>query len=76
MTRYQLSVGTEYHRSVGHYESYGIALITDGSIDRIIRDISPDRERVEELVRLFNDEDLDPVHFSQAVEDFLLEGAV
>ena len=76
MKQYRLSVRTEYHRSCGFYETYGIALIVDGAPQRIIKDISLDREKVVSLVALFNEEDLDPVHFSQAVDDFLLDGEI
>ena len=76
MKKYQLSVQTAYNRSCGFYETYGIALIVDGAPQRIIKDISLDREKVVSLVALFNEEDLDPVHFSQAVDDFLLDGEI
>jgi hypothetical protein len=74
MTQYQLSKEISYHQSCGFYESYGIVLIVDGEPQRIIKDISLDREKAEALVRLFNEESLDPVHFSMAVDDFLLDG--
>ena len=55
---------------------WGIALYRDGVFLRGAEDLSPDREAVEQLVKLFNDEGLDPVHFEQAIEDFLLDFSV
>ena len=54
------------------HNSFGIALYIDGVYSRRIDDISFEREKVVGLIRLFNEEELDPVHFDQAVEDFLM----
>ena len=56
--------------------SYGISLISNGVVVCIIHDISHDREEVEALIRLYNKEDLDPVHLDQAVEDFLIDRTI
>ena len=53
--------------------SWGVALVVDGVCIRKAEDLSPDREAVRALVKLFNDEELDPVHFDQAIEDFLYD---
>ena len=55
---------------------YGAAVYRDGQLMRRIADISPDRPAVARLVRLFNEEALDPVHFEQAVEDFLYDNRI
>jgi len=52
---------------------YGITLSVGGFITRVIPDIGDDYDTIERLVQLFNDEDLDPVHLDQAVEDFLID---
>ena len=51
-------------------------LSVDGFTARVIPDISDDYDTVARLTRLFNDEDLDPVHLNQAVEDFLIDRAI
>ncbi len=73
MTEYRLFKQSAYHRAVGFYDTFGISVFVDGELTRIVRDISADREKVERLARLFNEEQLDPVHLTQAVEDFLYD---
>ena len=53
--------------------SCGVALYRDGVCLAAADDLSPDPEAVSQLVQLFNEEGLDPVHFDQAVEDFLTD---
>ena len=53
--------------------SYGIMLSVDDTPIRVIGDISCDRDEIERLTRVFNEEELDPVHLDQAVEDFLID---
>ena len=48
-------------------QTYGIA----GPGDLRISDVSPDRSKVKEMVDLFNENDLDPIHLEDAVEDML-----
>ena len=55
---------------------WGVALCCDGVCLRTAEDLSPDREAVLRLVELFNEEELDPVHFDQAIEDFLIDFTV
>jgi len=76
MQEYRIYTQSCYNRACGHYESYGIALFIDGELSRIIGDISLNRTKVEKLAVLFNREDLDPVHFEQAVDDFLTCGDI
>ena len=59
--------------STARTAAYGIALIADGECVRIIGELCTDRAPVEELVALFNEEGLDPIHLDQAVEDFLYD---
>lgn len=56
-----------------HRTAYGVALVVDGVCIREAEDLSPDREAVFALVELFNNDELDPVHFDQAIEDFLYD---
>ena len=56
----------------GHYISFGIVWQSEG--DRIsVSDISLDEEQVTNLACLFNEQDLDPVHLFDAVEDFVYD---
>ncbi len=56
-------------------EGYGIALIEGSnrgfSIRGFVSDISTDKAEVLELIARFNRLKLSPVHFFEAVEDFL-----
>ena len=72
MVTYKVYEG-KYFSEDSSYSGYGIAMIIDERIDRIAEDITCDRERAEALASLFNSEELDPVHFEQAVEDNLTE---
>ncbi|MGN0517439.1 MAG: DUF6514 family protein [Acutalibacteraceae bacterium] len=56
----------------GEYDSYGIAVISDGTELRRISDISTDFEDIEELVRLCNKVSVELVHIDSIVENFLL----
>ena len=68
MTEYRL---WEKSEEVSGGFRYGVALYRGASCLRVIGDLSDDRKKVADLVRLFNEEALDPIHFEQAVEDFL-----
>ena len=72
MKRYDVFEG-RYNDSEGCRVGYGLKASREDGTDMLIEDITPDRERAEELAELFNTEELDPVHFEQAVEDYLLE---
>ena len=73
MTEYKLfsevSVGGDKNEPV----SYGIILLINGVAKEVFDDISCDRAAVERLIELFNSEGLEPVHFAQAVEDYLYD---
>ena len=48
------------------FNTYGISFGNN-----IINDISYNKEKVKNLVKLFNDNDLSLIHFETAVEEFL-----
>lgn len=59
---------------LGKYLSHGINLIEDNEEKRIIKsinDISLDKGFVENVAYLFNYYQLDPIHFEEAIDDFL-----
>ena len=74
MVTYRLTVRQVTNDS-GMRTAYGVALYRDGICLRAAEDLSPDREAVGRLADLFNAEALDPVHFDQAIEDFLYDGS-
>ena len=76
MTEYRLWEKSEKGSENGDHLRCGVALYVDGEAVRVIGDLSDDRERLADLVRLFNEEALDPVHFEQAAEDFLLDFSI
>lgn len=73
MTEYRLFVHNNYDRACGFYHTYGVSVFEDGRLTRIVKDISPDREKIERLIAAFNEGGLDAVHLNQAVEEFLLD---
>ncbi len=73
MKEYRLFVQTMYDRSVGFYETYGVAVFDDGEMSRVVRDVSVERDKVEALVARFNREHLEPEHLGQAIEEFLFD---
>lgn len=73
MAEYRLFVEKMYDRTCGFYETYGISVCENGIPTRIVKDISLDDQKVSSLVRAFNDEQLDPAHLNQAVEDYLYD---
>lgn len=59
--------------------SYGIVTYADSEPDGIytiiasVRDVSPDRHKIEQLVDLCNRLELLPIHLNDVIEDFLAE---
>jgi len=52
------------------YVTYGILCDETG---KLISDVTMNRARIEKFVDLINDNELDPVHLADVVEDFLAE---
>ena len=73
MAEYKLFAEDKYDRHCGFYKTYGIIAYEDGNIARRLCDISVDRDKVERMVTLFNEEALSPAHLSIAVEDYLYD---
>ena len=71
MAEYRIYIQSMYDRACGFYETYGISVFDGGVLTRIVKDVTPDREKAERLIAAFNEGDLDPTHLSQAIEDFL-----
>lgn len=73
MIRYELQTGHLYNSEYGSYESYGVIASRGGRIICVIEDISLDRDKVEELVKRFNEGQLSPAHLEEVIENFLYD---
>ena len=52
--------------------SFGIRCLDDDDVEMcVINDILPDRQKVEELVKVCNEMEVSPIHLPDIVEDFL-----
>ena len=66
MSVYELVQSVQLDERGNRIECFGIRLG-----DRVLGDVSPDRERLSRLVQAMNELKLDPVHFRDVVSDFL-----
>ena len=57
-----------FDETIGNYITYGIE-ITEGN--RIISDISCNKERVNEIVRLINKHQVSPIHITDVLENLI-----
>ena len=73
MIVYKLITEMIVDRENGSYTACGISVYRGDSVIRTIADISPDREKVESLIDLFNREQLSPTQLDEAVENFLYD---
>lgn len=53
------------------YLSYGVAIFEDDIIIRKINDVSVDYISVNKLIALCNDEQLEPIHIDEIIDDYL-----
>ena len=67
---YCVTSETFWHEDIGDYISHGIIASSENNTITI-SDISVDRERVENLARKCNENDLEICHFHDVVEDYL-----
>ena len=70
LKKYLVLQETAVHPDLGPYRTYGIAVGDEMYMD-YIHDISTYKDRVEYIVEMFNRNGLAPVHFREAVEDWL-----
>ena len=62
---------TLYSQELGHYCSFGIEVIEQGSLRLKVADISTDGDFVAELVQRCSVGQLDPIHLYDVIEDSL-----
>lgn len=70
LDRYRVVVDEFEYCEGGNYTAYGIACDDQ---DMVLPDISQNRTKIYSFVKLINDNDLQPVHIMDVVEDFLDE---
>ena len=73
MTEYRIYKNNDEYADDDPSFPYGIALYENGIRTRLIGDLCGDRELLSRFVCLLNEEELDPIHLDQAVEDFLYD---
>lgn len=73
--RYRVIPDYLYHPDLGWYHSYGIQVtMTDGKGQtsvHTIHDVAIQESHAEYIARILNQENVDPVHFQDVVEDHL-----
>lgn len=68
--RYEVVERRLHTPELGAYVAYGLRTLTrEGEVE--LSDVSPDRRFVEQLAELFNERQLEPVHLTEAVQNFL-----
>lgn len=73
MAQYELKIGHAYNDEYGAYVTYGVTASHRGKAIRTIEDISLDKKKVEQLVKLFNEEQLSPAQLEEAIENYLYD---
>lgn len=73
MTEYRVFSERRHDRENGEYEAFGVAAVESGEVVFSVGDITDDREKINALVTLFNEEELSPLHLENAIEDFLYD---
>ena len=68
---YEITSTNEVSEDGEHYLSYGIKIAAEDGSSAAVEDISPEREKVEALAKIFEAEQLEPVHLFDAVYDAL-----
>lgn len=71
MVCYELFKEHRVDREVGSYDAYGLIAKEDKTTVSIIGDITSEYEKALALAALWNEQQLDPLHMEQAVEEFL-----
>ena len=73
MIQYDLQIGHAYNSEYGAFVTYGVTAYFRGKVVCTIEDISLDKNKVEQLVKCFNEEQLSPAHLEEAIENFLCD---
>ena len=73
MIQYDLQIGHAYNSEYGAYVTYGVTVYCRGKVVCTVEDISLDMKKVEQLIKVFNEEQLSPAHLDEAIENYLYD---
>ena len=73
MIQYDLQIGHAYNSEYGAYVTYGVTAYFRGKVVCTGEDISLDMKKVEQLIKVFNEEQLSPAHLDEAIENYLYD---
>lgn len=72
--RYCLNIGRESDEGLISYQAYGIEVQNEcGNLIATIKDVSLNREKMEEFIEKLNEYGLSILHLEDAIEDFLAD---
>lgn len=66
--KYQCIIQKFYNENVGEYITYGIEITDD---NMIVNDVSCNKEKVDDIVRIINKYQVSPIHLDEIIEDLL-----
>ena len=72
MTRYEIEVKNLTDENGKEYVAYGIKVYDGGELINTVSDISLNYDEVKRLCDRLNECELDPIHLTDVVEDFLV----
>ena len=73
MIQYDLQIEHAYNSEYGAYVTYGVTAYFRGKVVCTVEDISLDKNKVEQLVKCFNEEQLSPAHLEEEIENYLYD---
>ena len=73
MIQYDLQIEHAYNSEYGAYVTYGVTAYFRGKVVCTVEDISLDMKKVEQLIKVFNEEQLSPAHLDEAIEYYLYD---
>lgn len=69
--KYNYSKENYYHEEIGEYTAYAIKGYVEGKCVLYIPDVFLDESEAEKYISLFNEQELDPIHIYDVLEDIL-----
>lgn len=69
MLEYKVVPCTAIHPDVGSFASFGLEVYEDGALIHTQSDVSVERDVVNRIARLCNEEQVEPVHLRDVVQD-------
>ena len=72
MIQYKIRNDRLFHQDIGTYQSYGIDVFEDNVLINSILDVTHEQQKMESLIALMNELNLDLIHLNDVIEDFLV----